>query len=106
MVMSPALPTASSNCKRQTRLLVREDGPYQQNRNCQTVTKIRSSAPDGVVDTKTDWPTNHRNITLTLTASRRKLVTAIRNCEGVSDQRGQKPLNTEPKESALLRDMN
>jgi hypothetical protein len=43
-----------------------------------------------------------RNKTLTLTVSRRKLVTARRSCEGVAGQRGQEPLNTEAEESALL----
>jgi hypothetical protein len=33
---------ASSNCKRQTRPLVREGAPNQQTRNCQTIIKIWS----------------------------------------------------------------
>jgi hypothetical protein len=34
-----ALARASSNCKRQTRSLVRESAPHQQTRNCLTVKK-------------------------------------------------------------------
>jgi hypothetical protein len=37
----------SSNFKRQTRLLVREGAPNQQTRNCQTIIKIWSQAPEG-----------------------------------------------------------
>jgi hypothetical protein len=39
--MTP-LARASCNCKRQTRLLVREGAPNQQTRNCQTIVKIWS----------------------------------------------------------------
>jgi hypothetical protein len=42
-----ALARASSNCKRQTRPLVREDASQKQDRNCQTVINIWSLAPDG-----------------------------------------------------------
>jgi hypothetical protein len=38
---------ASSNCKGQTRPLVREGARNQQTRNCQTIIKIWSYAPDG-----------------------------------------------------------
>jgi hypothetical protein len=38
---------ARSTYKRQTRPLVREGAPKKQDRNCQTVKKIWSSAPDG-----------------------------------------------------------
>jgi hypothetical protein len=37
-----ALARASSNCKRQTRPLIRESAPHQQTRNCPTVIKIWS----------------------------------------------------------------
>jgi hypothetical protein len=37
-----ALAKASSNCKWQTRPLVRESAPHQQNRNCLTIIKIWS----------------------------------------------------------------
>jgi hypothetical protein len=37
-----ALARTSSNCKRQTRSLVRENAPHQQTRNCLTVIKIWS----------------------------------------------------------------
>jgi hypothetical protein len=37
-----ALAMTSSNCKRQTRPLVREGAPNQQTRNCQTINKIWS----------------------------------------------------------------
>jgi hypothetical protein len=40
------LARTSSNCKRQTRLLVRESDPHQQTSNCLTVIKILL-APDG-----------------------------------------------------------
>jgi hypothetical protein len=42
-----ALARTSSNCKRQTRPLVRESAPHQQTRNCLTVIKIWSCEPDG-----------------------------------------------------------
>jgi hypothetical protein len=53
-----ALARASSNCKRQTRHLVRDGAPIQQARNCLTVTKIWSWAPDRclTLDRLADWP--------------------------------------------------
>jgi hypothetical protein len=42
-----ALSRTSSNCKWQTRPVVREGAPHQQTRNCLTVTKIRSWVADG-----------------------------------------------------------
>jgi hypothetical protein len=42
-----ALARASSNCKRQTRPLVRESAPHQQTSHCLTVIKIWSKAQDG-----------------------------------------------------------
>jgi hypothetical protein len=42
-----ALARSSSNCKRQTRPLVRGSAPHQGTRNSQTVINIWSSAPDG-----------------------------------------------------------
>jgi hypothetical protein len=42
-----ALARTSSNCKRQTRPLVRDNAPNQQTRKCLTVIKIWSYAPDG-----------------------------------------------------------
>jgi hypothetical protein len=44
--------------QQQTRHLVIEVAPRQQTLNCLTVIKILSWAPDGVRDTKTDWPTD------------------------------------------------
>jgi hypothetical protein len=41
------LARVSSSCKRQTRPVVREGAPHQQTRNCLTVIKIWSWAPDG-----------------------------------------------------------
>jgi hypothetical protein len=41
------LPRVSSNCKRQTRPLVRDSAPHQQTRVCLAVIKIWSKAPDG-----------------------------------------------------------
>jgi hypothetical protein len=42
-----ALAKASRNCKRQTRPLVRDGNQDQQTRNCQTIIKIWSWAPEG-----------------------------------------------------------
>jgi hypothetical protein len=42
-----ALARASSIYKRQTRPLVREGAPQEQDRNCHTVINISSWAPDG-----------------------------------------------------------
>jgi hypothetical protein len=42
-----ALARASSNCRRQTRPIVRKGASHQQTHNCLTVTKIWSWAPDG-----------------------------------------------------------
>jgi hypothetical protein len=56
-----ALAWASSNCKRQTRPLVREGAPKQQTRNCQTIIKIRSLSPRWVLYSKTDWPADRRS---------------------------------------------
>jgi hypothetical protein len=65
-----ALARTSSNCKRQTRSLVRESAPHQQIRNYLTVTKIWSQAPDGCLTPRhTGRLTVGRNITLTLTLS-------------------------------------
>jgi hypothetical protein len=56
---------ASSNCKRQTRPLVRESAPYKQSRNCRTVIKIWSQAPDGCfIPRQTGRLTVVRNIRL------------------------------------------
>jgi hypothetical protein len=50
------LARARSNCKRQTRPLVRERAPRQQTRNCLTlIKKIWSLSPRRVLYTKTDW---------------------------------------------------
>jgi hypothetical protein len=63
-----ALARTSSNCKQQTRPLVREGAPDQQTRNCQTIIKIWSLAPNGCfVPRQTGRLTVGRNITLTLT---------------------------------------
>jgi hypothetical protein len=52
------LARASSICKRQTRPLVREDAPQNQDRNCQTVINIWSWAQMWArhQDLLTDWP--------------------------------------------------
>jgi hypothetical protein len=42
-----ALARTSNNCKRQPRPLMREGAPNHQTRNCQTIIKIWSYAPDG-----------------------------------------------------------
>jgi hypothetical protein len=62
-----ALARASSNCKRQTRPLVRESVPHQQTNNCLTVIKIWSEAPDGCfIPRQTGRLTVGRNIRLRL----------------------------------------
>jgi hypothetical protein len=62
-----ALARASSNCKRQTRPLVREGAPTQQTRNCQTIIKIWSYAPEGCfIPRQTDRLSVGRNIRLRL----------------------------------------
>jgi hypothetical protein len=61
-----ALASASSNCKRQIRPLVR-DASRQQSRNCPTVTKT-GLGPQMGLDTKTGRLTVGRNITSTLVA--------------------------------------
>jgi hypothetical protein len=54
--------------KRQTCPLVRESAPHQETRNCLTVIKISSEAPDGCFTPRqTGRLTVGRNITLTLT---------------------------------------
>jgi hypothetical protein len=56
--------------KGQTRPLVREGAPHQQNRNCLTVIKIWSYAPDGCLTPRqTGRLTVGRNITHSLTHS-------------------------------------
>jgi hypothetical protein len=66
------LARTSSNCKRQTRSLVRE-GTHQHTRNCLTVTKNWSVAPDwGLTSRQTGQLTVEHNITLTLTFNIRK----------------------------------
>jgi hypothetical protein len=61
-----ALANANSNCKRQTRPLVREGGPHQQTRKCLILIKIWSWTPDGCMTRRqTGRLTVRRNITLT-----------------------------------------
>jgi hypothetical protein len=62
--------TNSSNCKQQTRSLVREGAGHQQTRDSLTVTKGWCSAPDrGITPKQTGRLTSCHNITLTLTLS-------------------------------------
>jgi hypothetical protein len=62
-----ALARASGNCKRQTRPLVREGAPNQQTRNCQTIIKIWSQAPNGCfIPRETGQLTVGRNMRLRL----------------------------------------
>jgi hypothetical protein len=62
-----ALARPSSNSKWQIHPLVREGTPHQQTRNCLTVIKIWSCAPDGgLTPRQTGRLTVCRNITLTL----------------------------------------
>jgi hypothetical protein len=61
-----ALARTSSNCKRQIRFLVRQGAPNQQTRNCQTIIKIWSYAPEGCfIPRQTGRLTVGPNITLT-----------------------------------------
>jgi hypothetical protein len=63
-----ALASASSNCERQTRPLVREGAAHQQTRKCLTVTKIWSWAlGEDLTPRQTGRLTVGRNITLTST---------------------------------------
>jgi hypothetical protein len=47
--------------KDQTRLLVKEGAPHQDNRNCQTENKNVVMGSRWEPDTETDWPTNRRS---------------------------------------------
>jgi hypothetical protein len=63
-----ALARARRNCKQQTCPLVTVSAPHQQTRNCLTVIKIWSWAPDGALTPRqTGRLTVRRIITLTLT---------------------------------------
>jgi hypothetical protein len=65
-----ALATASSNCKRQTHPLVREDAPHRQTRKCLMVIKLWSWTPNGCsTSRKTGRLTVARNIILNLTSA-------------------------------------
>jgi hypothetical protein len=65
-----ALARISSNCKRQTRSLVRESALYKQTSNWLTIIKIWAYATDGCfVPRQTDRLTVGRNISLTLISS-------------------------------------
>jgi hypothetical protein len=55
-----ALARTSSNCKWQTRPLVRESVPHQQTRNC-LINKNLVVSPRWVFYSKTDWPTDRRS---------------------------------------------
>jgi hypothetical protein len=73
-----ALARTSSNCKRQTRPLMRESAPRQQTRSRFTVIKIWSCAPNGCVTPRqTGQLTARRKITLTLTLT--SLVSKVLN---------------------------
>jgi hypothetical protein len=66
-----ALERARSNCKRQTRPLVRQGASHQQTSNYLTVIKIWSWAPDECfIPRQTGRQTVGRNMTLTLTKGR------------------------------------
>jgi hypothetical protein len=66
-----ALARASSNCKRQTRPLVREGAPHRQTGNCLTVAKIWSCPSRGLTPRQTGPLTVGRTVTLTLTRGKR-----------------------------------
>jgi hypothetical protein len=62
-----ALARTSSNCKRETRPLVRESAPHQQTHNCLAIIKIWLWAPDGCfIPRETGRLTVGRNIRLRL----------------------------------------
>jgi hypothetical protein len=70
-----ALARTSSNCKRQIRSLVTETAQLQQPRNCVTVIKIRSHAPDGYLTPRqTHRLTIGHKIILSLTLIRDSIV--------------------------------
>jgi hypothetical protein len=57
-----------TNCKLQTRLLVREYVPHKQTRICLKISKEKKKKGEKLVaghkwkpDTKTDWPTDRRS---------------------------------------------
>jgi hypothetical protein len=52
---------ASSTYKRQTRPLVREGAPQEQNRNCHTSNKDLVVSLKWVLYSKTDWPADRRS---------------------------------------------
>jgi hypothetical protein len=56
-----ALARASSIYKSQTRPLVREGAPQEQDRNCHTNNKDLVVSPKRVLYTKTDWPADRRS---------------------------------------------
>jgi hypothetical protein len=56
-----ALARASSIYKRQTRHLVREGAPQEQDRICHTSNKDLDVSPKWVLYTKTDWPADRRS---------------------------------------------
>jgi hypothetical protein len=78
-----ALARTSSNCKRQTRPLVRENAQHQQTRNILTIIKIWSRAPDGCfLPRQTDRRSHDKTQTQKLfSLGREALVGAVKNCE-------------------------
>jgi hypothetical protein len=56
-----ALARSSSNCKGQTRPLVRKGAKNQQTRNCHTSNKDLVVSPRWVLYSKTDWPADRRS---------------------------------------------
>jgi hypothetical protein len=66
-----ALARASSTYKRQTRPLVREGAPQEQESNCHISNKYLVVSPKWVLYSKTDWPTDRRSYHKTQTQLRR-----------------------------------
>jgi hypothetical protein len=56
-----ALTRTSSTYKRQTRPLVRESAPQEQDRNCHTSNKDLVVSSKWVLYSKTDWPADRRS---------------------------------------------
>jgi hypothetical protein len=61
MVSIPKGLGPEKDCERQTRPLVREGAPQEQDRNCHTSNKYLVVSPKWVLYSKTDWPADRRS---------------------------------------------
>jgi hypothetical protein len=88
------LARTSRNCKQQTRPLVREGTPHQYSRNCLTVIKIWTRAPDGYfIPRKIGRLTVGRNITLTLESEKQEAGVGWPPACEYSMEAGERPLS-------------